>query len=268
MTHRVSAVELGPALRVSIERALDAEPSRLQLRLFLAALHRTATWSRLEDKVALAELAQLVRVSDRTARRGLAGLNHAGILAWLPGSGRGNYSTVSLAVDPAVGPLDEKRTKNGRKADGFRGDRGDQATASSEEVQLASWFINKFEELFGRPGAVREVDKPRLERAVALLGRERAGALLTERAKHGAQPRAVAYFLPALEEKAAPLERKAVGLQERCERWVDRVGWDYPDDALVADELRLMGVDDPALEAELLERAHQRRLAAAAGWPS
>lgn len=92
-------------MRGAIEAVLaDERVTPGELRVFLAVLAHTASWSRLSDTITRRELAGAAGVSERTVPRALRRLAKLGI-RYEPGSGRGNHTRVGLAKGD-TGPVD------------------------------------------------------------------------------------------------------------------------------------------------------------------
>ena len=97
MSTREHGAVVGPALRAAITRVNEADP-RLgagELRVFMAVIARTASWSRLEDSVTHAVLAEIAGVDRETLRRALRRLSELGAIEYLPGAGK-RYSSIAL----------------------------------------------------------------------------------------------------------------------------------------------------------------------------
>jgi hypothetical protein len=103
---------VGAVTRRAIETVGRADLKAAALRVFIAILHHLATWSRLEDEVSRAELAEIVGVSEATLKRHLPKLVDLGVIAWRPGR-RQVPSMLSLIVPPDIlsgstcGPVEE-----------------------------------------------------------------------------------------------------------------------------------------------------------------
>lgn len=144
-------------------------------------------------------------------------------------------------------PLAAKALHPKREGEGKR-ERETQAAAAVEGPSPTELLLATFQEIFQRPARLREARRPRLEAVLGQLGTDVAVELMRERKAAGQDPASVAFFLPALEERAADLAtvRELRGPRttplERCERWVRMVGWQLSSDEHVDEELISMGV--------------------------
>jgi hypothetical protein len=89
--------DVGEATRRAIERALAARLTPRQWRVFAAALTVTTTYSRLGDRIYVAQLAELARIPGddetyRHTRRALRELDERGVIDWQGQRGRGRRS--------------------------------------------------------------------------------------------------------------------------------------------------------------------------------
>jgi hypothetical protein len=95
---RVAYIEAGEAHRLAFSRAVSVErttPS--DWKVFGAALTLTVSYSKLTDRVGVAEVAALAGVHEKTARASLKKWSEAGVIEWQPQrGGRGIRSTLSL----------------------------------------------------------------------------------------------------------------------------------------------------------------------------
>jgi hypothetical protein len=99
--------DAGAALRASIEPALEHIRSR-ETRVLLAVYWLTASYSRLTDRVYLAQVAAVARISGdseanryRHTRRALNVWARRGVIRWVPARGRGRQSCLSLSPNGA-----------------------------------------------------------------------------------------------------------------------------------------------------------------------
>jgi hypothetical protein len=106
MTERVPYVEAGKAHRLALKRAISIErTTRSDWKVLSAALALTASYSKLTDRVGVAQVAAFAGVNERT-RGSLKKWSEAGVLVWHPKQGgRGINSTLSLPQPGASGPV-------------------------------------------------------------------------------------------------------------------------------------------------------------------
>lgn len=118
---RASYADVGVVARAAIDEALavpDLAPSAV--RVLLVVVRELVTFSRLEDWVSRAVLAERAGITERQTTRALAALSDAGVIEWRPGA-RGRSSWLSIrrhhptsetnsgtpdrpAIGPAVSP--------------------------------------------------------------------------------------------------------------------------------------------------------------------
>jgi hypothetical protein len=100
---------VGTAMRASIERAIAAGGLNRLARVYLAVLYLTASYSRLTDRVFVAQIAVVARIAgdvdERHTRRALSKLARLGVIGWEPSRGRKSASWVSLTPSAARRPL-------------------------------------------------------------------------------------------------------------------------------------------------------------------
>lgn len=113
---------------------------------------------------------------------------------------------------------------------------GDQSARARGEPRPLGIILREFENLFGCPPRLADAKRDRLARAVDTVGVDATTGLMRERKMAGTTPRSIAFFLPALEERAAELragmrvdERAAVRAatltpKARVERWWKATG--------------------------------------------
>ncbi len=97
------ASQVCPAMRQAIEREIKhlAEKRNTgRTRVFLAALYLVPSYSRLDDFVYVAQVAEVARLSERQTRRWLDELAAEGEIDWHPQRGQGRKSRLGL---PRVG---------------------------------------------------------------------------------------------------------------------------------------------------------------------
>lgn len=98
--------ETGEAQRLLIERtvALSKPLAARDLRMLLAVMHHTASWSRMSATVRLEQLMATARIADeRNARRCLTRLAEAGLIASVRAPGRAPRYVVSIAPSRSLG---------------------------------------------------------------------------------------------------------------------------------------------------------------------
>jgi hypothetical protein len=88
--------EVGAAMRLAIGRATAATLSDGKRRVFEAVLSCVASFSRLDDLVYVADVAQVAHVSERHTRDCLASLRDLGIIVWEPKRGQSVRSRLGL----------------------------------------------------------------------------------------------------------------------------------------------------------------------------
>lgn len=82
---RAELAQAGAAVRVSIERALAADPPPGASRVLLAIVAQVGTWTRLEDQRHRSQLAAMAGLSERQCSRALAWLVDVGAVEWKAG---------------------------------------------------------------------------------------------------------------------------------------------------------------------------------------
>jgi hypothetical protein len=92
-------------MRQAVERAAALKLTAGDLKVLNAVLVLTASYSRLQEFVYVAKLAELAGCSEKTARRALVKLTRGGVLRWEPRrgigkSGTGRKSLVGLPPPP------------------------------------------------------------------------------------------------------------------------------------------------------------------------
>jgi len=93
---RVSYRDAGAAMRKALERARAVDLSPADRKVLDAVLAATVSYSKLWDRLPLAQIAEDAACSTRQARRSLQRLSEAGIVVYAPGRGSGNLSRVGL----------------------------------------------------------------------------------------------------------------------------------------------------------------------------
>jgi hypothetical protein len=95
-------VDVGPAMRATIDRAVAAGITGRQWRVLGALLWWTASYSRLVDDVTHEQIAEHAGIDittkswRKTVARELRALAAAGVIVYVPGRGAGNASTVGV----------------------------------------------------------------------------------------------------------------------------------------------------------------------------
>jgi len=127
--------EVGAATRVAIERAIaTAEGHELSryMRVFLAVLHETSSWSRLSDSVFRARLTELAAIAGDLDGKHTAEMLHRlaerGVIVWSPSRVNGRPSLVGLPGSAPVQPPLLGSVKGGQ-LDGKRGANFDDFSA-------------------------------------------------------------------------------------------------------------------------------------------
>lgn len=98
---RVAYREAGNAMREALRRARGAGLSPTDRNVLDAVLALTVSYSKLEDEISPATIAEEAGCSLRQARRSLRKLDDLGIVVYVPGLGRGRTSVVGLPVEGA-----------------------------------------------------------------------------------------------------------------------------------------------------------------------
>ena len=100
----------GAEARGAIERLLATKVPHRKTRVFLAIVYLTVTFSKVGDRVYVAQIAAVARIPGdgdeyRHTRRAIAELKKDGVITWEPVRGRHKQSWVSLNVDGKTRPL-------------------------------------------------------------------------------------------------------------------------------------------------------------------
>lgn len=188
LTARDPYVDVGRALRSSIASFLEGTRDR-RTRVFLAVLYLTASYSRITDRVYVAQIAELAAIPGDTAadgyrhtRRALKELHDHGSIVWASSRGRGKQSSVSLIVQgektgPLLAMVSEQKTGPVRDAKPGRSElekpgqlelenraaSGPPTEKRSEKMFRASSYDDEFEKLikplgWASPSQLREWD--------------------------------------------------------------------------------------------------------------
>jgi hypothetical protein len=95
--------DVAEVARQAMARAMTADLSKFELRVFIAVTHFTSTWGKTTDdvysQVIAAFVYQVERAADwqaRKVRKALRGLAEKGVTGYVPARGHGNRSRVSL----------------------------------------------------------------------------------------------------------------------------------------------------------------------------
>jgi hypothetical protein len=123
---RAPIVDVGPALRDTLARARGARLTTKDWRALAAIIDRTASWSRLEDRVTHHVLRELSGLDRSDLRKSLRRLAAKGVVGYEPGAGW-RFSRIALA--PSV--LEE------REATPPPSEEGEPAPLSGNMFELA-----------------------------------------------------------------------------------------------------------------------------------
>jgi hypothetical protein len=96
MSSRAPYAEVGSAIRDASRRANEAQLSDGQRKVFLAVIALVASYSRLEDRVYVADVAGLSRLSNRHTRDCLKFLHEQQLIVWKPRRGKSVKSLLGL----------------------------------------------------------------------------------------------------------------------------------------------------------------------------
>lgn len=242
---RDAYADVGQAMRLAIERFLSGAEGRTltrDARVFLAVLHLVASYSRLADRVYVAQISELAQivgdVDERHTRRSLQKLHKLGAIDWQPSRGAGRQSWVSLPSHAADRPLVNTVAVANPAASGLSADDRAAERAAQEERVRGLWdaVVAHVERATIHPEARKE-----FARLVRVLEEHGATpAQVEERAKaykrHPTLGR-VMLTLPALVKWWEALASPTVDLYALTESWVRNVGWRF-DDVDLVDELR------------------------------
>lgn len=90
-------------LRAATQRALAAELTSRELRVFVALLSEIALFDRVEDRIANRRLVELTGLDARHVRRALKRLHELGVIVREPGSSRKDEHRVASLISLATG---------------------------------------------------------------------------------------------------------------------------------------------------------------------
>lgn len=245
---RDSYVESSKAMRASIELAIDEGITLREWRIFAAVLSLTAGYSRIGDRAYLDQLVQMSALPRRHAQSSLHRLHERAVIFWQPAQGRGKASWVGLRPPTylALTPL---------------------MNVVRESESLSEPAVNNTEKVTGS-GHLLAVDNPeKVTGSSHLLAEEKvtgSGHLLGGKGDRLEHEKVTGSGHPTekLNEKGKP---HGVFLREQqLLDWVNRIGWQYPTDRNVRDELARMGVSGSKAEYLVVVAADLRRERAAA----
>jgi hypothetical protein len=94
---------VGAATRQAITRAVNASLTHGELRTLLAVIDLTSSWSRLGDRVYVADVAARARMTPRHVRDCLTALATTGIITWAPRRGHSVRSYLALPAEGETG---------------------------------------------------------------------------------------------------------------------------------------------------------------------
>lgn len=104
---RVAYAEAGLAQRLAWEKVRDAKLTRTELHIFGWVSAMVGSWSKVSDKLSRRQIAEGTGAHVSTVSAAMARLTKLGILVWVPGDGRGHFSSVTFPMaDPGQLTLD------------------------------------------------------------------------------------------------------------------------------------------------------------------
>ncbi len=157
---RVAYREAGEAMREALRRASEAELSLTDRKVLDAVLVATVSYSKLDDRLPLAQIVTAAGCSARQAQRSLQRLPGLGIVVYAPGRGRGNVSLVGLPKRRQLSvsfPAAKKETGRAVKGDRSRPEKVTHKRAREEHLEVK---LREEVHIYGRPIAVNALDAP------------------------------------------------------------------------------------------------------------
>jgi hypothetical protein len=115
---RTTFLEALDAGRAAIARAAEAGCSGAAMRTMLGVVACITLWSKTEDRIALAQIAQAVGLNGPASKqqvgRHLRELHRAGAIVYEPGRGEGHYGRIRLPEVVRTAPLLGSRSSANR----------------------------------------------------------------------------------------------------------------------------------------------------------